>query len=53
MDISVPARERLLYLLKLLEKENVPALTSAQIEARTGWSRESVRKDISFLADAS
>ncbi len=50
-EISAPAKERLLYLLKLLEKnKNSTTLTSAQIESLTGWSRDSIRRDISSLA---
>jgi redox-sensing transcriptional repressor len=50
MEISGPAKERLLYLLKLHEKNRTVTLTSAQIESLTGWSRDSIRKDISYLA---
>jgi redox-sensing transcriptional repressor len=50
MEIPGPAKERLLYLLKLLEKGGYATLTSAHIESLTGWSRDSIRKDISYLA---
>jgi redox-sensing transcriptional repressor len=50
MEIPDPAKERLLYLLKLLEKGGTVTLTSTQIEFLTGWSRNSIRKDISYLA---
>ncbi|MDR0707854.1 MAG: redox-sensing transcriptional repressor Rex [Treponema sp.] len=50
MEIPEPAKERLLYLLKLLEKGGSATLTSAQIESLAGWSRDSIRKDISYLA---
>jgi redox-sensing transcriptional repressor len=54
-DISAPAKERLLQLMKLLENhaaaENGP-VTSAQVEQLTGWSREIIRKDISCLGGA-
>ena len=55
-DISQPAKERLLQLLHRLEKLTLAgengAVTSAQIEQMTGWSRETVRKDISCLGMA-
>jgi redox-sensing transcriptional repressor len=49
MEIPCPAQERLLFLLKLLEKSGTPFITSTEIEAVTGWPRDSVRKDISYL----
>jgi len=72
-DISRPARERLLRLMRICEKrsgESADAsagdsagapergaagggmITSAQIEDLTGWSRETIRKDISLLGRA-
>jgi redox-sensing transcriptional repressor len=50
IEIPGPAKERLLYLLKLLEKGGAVTLTSTHIESLTGWSRDSIRKDISYLA---
>ena len=51
MEIPAPAKERLLYLMRLLERsKGQDALTSAQIEALTGWASHTVRKDISYLA---
>ena len=51
--IPVPAKERLLQLMRLLEKHgNVEPVTSAQVENLTGWSRETIRKDISYLGAA-
>jgi redox-sensing transcriptional repressor len=49
MEIPGPAKDRLLYLLKLLEKGNAGFITSAQIETLTGWSSYTVRKDIACL----
>ena len=51
---SEAAKDRFLQLLRLLEKyaatgETGP-VTSAQIERLTGWSRDTIRKDISCLA---
>jgi redox-sensing transcriptional repressor len=43
------AKERLLYLMRILEHSREP-LTSAQIEALTGWSSPTIRKDISYLS---
>ena len=54
--ISGPARERLLQLMRLLEKhaglgETAP-VTSAQAERLTGCPRDTIRKDISCLHGA-
>ena len=52
-QIPVPAKERLLYLMRLLERsEGEGAISSARIEALTGWASHTVRKDISFLSAA-
>ncbi|GHV41997.1 redox-sensing transcriptional repressor Rex [Spirochaetia bacterium] len=48
-QISPPARERLLYLMRILESAGEESLTSAQIEGLTGWSSNTIRKDISCL----
>jgi redox-sensing transcriptional repressor len=48
MAISGPAKERLLHIMRLLEKNDGP-ITSAQAEALTGWSSDTIRKDISCL----
>jgi redox-sensing transcriptional repressor len=50
VEIPAPAKGRLLYLLKLLEKTDMVFVTSAQIESITGWSSYTIRKDISYLA---
>lgn len=54
--ISEPAKERLLQLLRLMEKQaaagNSGPVTSAQAELSTGWPRETIRKDISCLGAA-
>jgi redox-sensing transcriptional repressor len=51
--IPVPAKERLLQLMRLLEKHgNTEPVTSAQVENLTGWSRDTIRKDISYLGAA-
>jgi redox-sensing transcriptional repressor len=51
--ISGPAKERLLQLMRLLENHtlagNADWVTSAQAEALTGWQRDTIRKDISYL----
>jgi len=55
-DIPRPARERLLQLMRIFEKHartgNGGMITSAQVEDLTGWSRDTIRKDISFLGKA-
>lgn len=53
--LSEPAKERLLQLMRLLENhaaagESMP-VTSAQIERQTGWQRDTIRKDISYLTE--
>ncbi|MDR1058223.1 MAG: CoA-binding protein [Treponema sp.] len=52
-QIPGPARERLLKLLGILEHRfpEVGLISSARIEALTGWARDTIRKDISFLGD--
>jgi redox-sensing transcriptional repressor len=50
-QIPFPAKERLLYLMRLLERTGGRSITSAQIEGLTGWASHTVRKDISFLAE--
>ena len=51
-QIPTPARERLLYLMRILEHTGEEILSSAQIEALTGWASHTIRKDISYLTDA-
>jgi redox-sensing transcriptional repressor len=67
MGIPVPAKERLLQLMRLLDPQprpqgegsplvkhtqagNIEPVTSAQVENLTGWSRDTIRKDISYLS---
>ena len=50
-QIPAPARERLLSLMRILEHSNEGTQSSAQIEALTGWSSHTIRKDISYLSD--
>jgi redox-sensing transcriptional repressor len=56
VDISGSAKERLLQLMRLLENYvsagNTGSVTSAQAENLTGWPRDTIRKDISFLGGA-
>jgi redox-sensing transcriptional repressor len=49
VPIPEPARERLLYLMRVLEKNGTKPVTSHQIEALTGWSSHTIRKDVSYL----
>jgi redox-sensing transcriptional repressor len=49
VQIPEPAQERLLHLMRLLEKNGINPLTSTQIEGLTGWSSHTIRKDISYL----
>jgi redox-sensing transcriptional repressor len=50
-SLSVPAKKRLLQLMRLLEKrcQTGAPLSSAQAEHLTGWPRDTIRKDISCL----
>ncbi|MDR3342062.1 MAG: redox-sensing transcriptional repressor Rex [Treponema sp.] len=48
-QIPLPAKERLLYLMRVLEKSGMNPVTSTQVEALTGWSSHTIRKDISYL----
>ncbi|MDR0554707.1 MAG: redox-sensing transcriptional repressor Rex [Treponema sp.] len=50
MRIPEPAKERLLSLMRFLEKTGDTPITSAEVEALTGWSSHTIRKDISYLA---
>ena len=50
-QIPFPAKERLLYLMRLLERANAEEpLTPGRIEALTGWASHTVINDISFLS---
>jgi redox-sensing transcriptional repressor len=48
-DLPEPTIERLLQLIRALENCAAPSVTSAEIEAMTGWASHTIRKDISFL----
>ena len=49
-QVPLPAKERLLYLMRLLENAGISGnITSAQIENLTGWASHTIRKDISYL----
>ena len=52
-QIPGPSKERLLFLMRLLEHSSEDAITSARIEALSGWASHTIRKDISFLEAAS
>ncbi|MDR2471700.1 MAG: redox-sensing transcriptional repressor Rex [Treponema sp.] len=47
--IPEPAKERLLCLMRLLERHDGPLITSTEAEALSGWSSHTIRKDISYL----
>jgi redox-sensing transcriptional repressor len=49
-QIPDPAKERLLSLMRLLEKQAGGRITSGEVEALTGWSSHTIRKDISYLS---
>lgn len=48
-ELPEPSVERLLQLTRVLENIEEQSVTSAEIEARTGWSSHTIRKDISYL----
>jgi redox-sensing transcriptional repressor len=48
-DLSGAAKERLLRLMRILEKNGPAPVTSAQVETITGWPSHTIRKDISCL----
>ena len=54
--LSVPTKERLLQLMRLLENHaaagEIGPVTSTQVEQLTGWPRDTIRKDISCMAGA-
>lgn len=50
-EIPGPARERLLRLMRILEKNGERPVTSGQVELMTGWPSHTIRKDISFLGN--
>jgi redox-sensing transcriptional repressor len=50
-QIPEPAKERLLHLMRVLEKNGPQAITSGEVEHLTGWSSYTIRKDISYLTE--
>lgn len=48
-QIPEPAKERLLYLMRILDYAGKSLITSGEIELKTGWSSNTIRKDISYL----
>jgi redox-sensing transcriptional repressor len=50
MAIPLFTKERLLRLMRVLEQNRGISITSAEVEALTGWSRSTIRKDISCLS---
>jgi redox-sensing transcriptional repressor len=51
VQIPGPAKERLLHLMRLLERGVKAPITSGEIEGFTGWASHTVRKDISYLGN--
>jgi len=52
MGIPAAASERLLRILRFLEARRVSdTVTSAELEALSGWPRDTIRKDISYLTE--
>jgi redox-sensing transcriptional repressor len=48
-QIPEPAKERLLYFMRVLDHAKENLITSAEIEQKTGWPSNTIRKDISYL----
>jgi redox-sensing transcriptional repressor len=48
-QIPEPAKERLLYLMMILDQAGKNCIKSGEIELKTGWSSNTIRKDISYL----
>jgi redox-sensing transcriptional repressor len=48
-DIPRPVKRRLLSIMRLFEKNGGRPVSSAEAELMTGWPRQTIRKDISWL----
>src|SRR5574344_2234438 len=49
-QISKPTRERLMQLIGVLDQlDTANVVTSSVLEHRTGWSRDTIRRDLSLL----
>jgi redox-sensing transcriptional repressor len=48
-QIPEPTKERLLYLLRVLDHAGANPIKSGEIELKTGWTSNTIRKDISYL----
>jgi redox-sensing transcriptional repressor len=49
LSVSEPTKKRLIHLSRLLENSGESWVTSNTIAAWTGWSRATIRKDVSLL----
>jgi redox-sensing transcriptional repressor len=56
MELPAAAKERLLHILRILESQAESnaskIITSAELEQLTGWPRDTIRKDFSYLTGA-
>jgi redox-sensing transcriptional repressor len=52
MELPTATRNRLLQVLRILEGAGEKPLTSAELEAYSGWPSHTIRKDISCLSGA-
>ncbi len=52
MSIPTPSIERLTKMLRILETSAEDCLSSADLSALSGWPRDTIRKDISYLSSA-
>jgi redox-sensing transcriptional repressor len=51
MVIPELSKMRLLHIMRLLEERGEATITSSEVEALTGWSSHTIRKDISYLSE--
>jgi redox-sensing transcriptional repressor len=48
-QLPEPAKERLLHLMRVLDHAGANPMKSGELEQKTGWSSNTIRKDISYL----
>lgn len=53
MDIPKPSRERLVQLIRILDNCENEFVSSAELEAKSGWPSNTIRKDISCIGNNS
>ena len=48
-QVSKPARQRLITLSRLLSQQTGEKITSVELASLTGWTSDTIRRDISLL----